>query len=297
MAIINGSFSNETLKNNVTWTTKIDYNVDYDSSNNQYTVNLSLKAKRNQSGTSNNNNTNQSYATFTVNNSTSSQIYTTWECVGGATDDTLIASYYTTVSPNNVTDNEIPISAYWYTGLTSSSFTPKEIDVTGGSVDVSSLISACTAPTDFVVTPELGDNSFTLTWSGASGGTNNTIVGYDIQYNLSEDGTTFNGWNDDSESTIAHPDITTTEGSIEDPISFPRGYYIKYHIRTRGSAGENYYSGWKESNTVQRKPEINETCRIFNGNAFVDVIPYIFNGTKSVKTTCYKYNGSKWVCN
>lgn len=106
--------------------------------------------------------------------------------------------------------------------------------------------TACAAPTSFTASPEVFENSVNLAWSGATGGTNNAITGYEIEYASSLDGSAWSGW-------AALKTVTGT--SIEDIPGIDRGQYVKYRIRTQGAAGALYYSEWKESGVAAKDNE------------------------------------------
>jgi len=110
------------------------------------------------------------------------------------------------------------------------------------------LITACGAPTICAVSPTVGEGNVTLSWSGASGGTNNSITSYEIQYSDSSNNTTWGNW-------LSLTTVTTSTGSGSLSVSPPatRGNYRRFQVRTRGSAGASYYSGWKVSTNSVRK--------------------------------------------
>lgn len=109
--------------------------------------------------------------------------------------------------------------------------------------------SSAGAPTSFSCSPTLTDSTTTLSWSGASAGTGNAIQSYEIQYCESSDGVTWGSW-----AALITVTSTATSGTKGVSASATYGNYRKFRIRTRGSAGSSYYSGWKEStNTVRRK--------------------------------------------
>ena len=147
--------------------------------------------------------------------------------------------------------------------------------------------TACTAPTSFTASPAVFEDTVTLTWSGAKGGTNNTITGYETQFAESEDGVSWGGW------ANRGTDITSPAYSTPELV---RGHYIKYRIRTLGSAGSAYYSEWKESNAVQKDNEPyvyigndagdseRHLSHIYDENIdtedpFGKYMPYVFDGT------------------
>lgn len=110
------------------------------------------------------------------------------------------------------------------------------------------LTTACGAPTSCSVSPVLAEGDVTLSWSGASGGINNTISSYEIQYSDSSDNFTWGAW-----TALTTVTTTATSGSISTSPPSTRGHYRRYQVRTRGTAGASYYSGWKvSSNSVRR---------------------------------------------
>ncbi len=110
------------------------------------------------------------------------------------------------------------------------------------------LTTACGVPTSCSVSPILSEGDVTLSWSGASGGINNTISSYEIQYSDSSDNFTWGAW-----SSLTTVTTTATSGSISTSPPSTRGNYRRFQVRTRGAAGASYYSGWKvSSNSVRR---------------------------------------------
>lgn len=110
------------------------------------------------------------------------------------------------------------------------------------------LTTACSAPTSCSVSPVLSEGGVTLSWSGASGGISNSISSYEIQYSDSTDNSTWGAW-----TALATVDTTATSGSVATSPPSTRGNYRRFQVRTRGTAGASYYSGWKVStNSVRR---------------------------------------------
>jgi hypothetical protein len=109
-------------------------------------------------------------------------------------------------------------------------------------------ITACGAPTICTVSATLSEGNVTLSWSGASGGAGNAITSYEIQYSDSTDNSDWGDW-------IALTTVSTSATSSILSVSPPstRGSYRRFRIRTRGAAGESFYSDWTvSSNTVRR---------------------------------------------
>lgn len=111
----------------------------------------------------------------------------------------------------------------------------------------------CTAPTSFIVSDNNFETSVTLTWSGALSGDNNIITGYEIQYGISPDNSTWSGWN------YNYPIASSANSgtiSIDLTENIERGYYVCFRIRAVGTAGASYYSDWHEgwNYVVRRNP-------------------------------------------
>lgn len=110
--------------------------------------------------------------------------------------------------------------------------------------------AACGAPTSItasgIVTPS---GTFTVSWSGASSGTNNAISGYEIYWKVSPNGqapTTENF------TRRAYIDSTSTSGSISIRLqSAERGYKVVCGVVVHGKAGPNYYSEIKTGGLVK----------------------------------------------
>jgi len=108
--------------------------------------------------------------------------------------------------------------------------------------------TACGAPTVCSVNSALSEGDVTLSWSGASGGTNNSISGYEIQCSESYDNYNWGSW-----SALTTVWTASDSGSISVSPSSIRGVYRRFQVRTLGSAGSGYYSGWKVSSNSVRK--------------------------------------------
>lgn len=116
------------------------------------------------------------------------------------------------------------------------------------TIDWASRTTACGAPTACSVSATLSEGGITLSWNGASGGTNNAITGYEIQYSDSTDNATWGAWT--ALTTVA---TSATNGSVATSPPSTRGNYRRFQVRTQGAAGASYYSGWKVStNSVRR---------------------------------------------
>lgn len=135
-----------------------------------------------------------------------------------------------------VSDGRLPLSSGV---ITNSSYTVLSAPL---------LTTACGAPTSCTVSPTLAEGNVTLSWSGASGGINNTISSYEIQYSDSADNVTWGAW-----TALTTVTTTATSGSVSVAPPPTRGNYRRFQVRTRGTAGASYYSSWKVStNSVRR---------------------------------------------
>lgn len=107
--------------------------------------------------------------------------------------------------------------------------------------------TACGAPTSPAVSQTLSRGAVTLSWGAGSAGTNNSVTGYDVQQRESTDGSSWGSW-----ATVSGSPVTGTSLDVTPPGTV--GNYYQYRVRTRGSAGSDYYSGWVTStNTLRRK--------------------------------------------
>lgn len=123
--------------------------------------------------------------------------------------------------------------------------------------------TACTAPTSVTLTDAviLPDGSFSVAWSGAKAGTNNTISGYRIYYTVTSGGTA-----PTTSSTYVAVNSTATSGNTTITLSNAlRGYIVKCAVRTIGSAGSSYWSGLKQAsgtvtiNQLPAPPTLNQS--------------------------------------
>lgn len=107
--------------------------------------------------------------------------------------------------------------------------------------------TACGAPTSPAVSQTLSRDAVTLSWGAGSAGTNNSVTGYDVERRESTDGSSWGSW-----ATVSGSPVTVTSLDVTPPGTV--GNYYQYRVRTRGSAGSDYYSGWVTStNTLRRK--------------------------------------------
>lgn len=112
-------------------------------------------------------------------------------------------------------------------------------------------IARCVNPTSLSATPNPFNSSVKLSWSGAKGVTSNAITSYYIQYCTSTDNKTWGSW-----AGLKTVESTATSGNVTIDLSskVDRGKYVKFQIRTQGSAGSTYYpTDYKELKTgIQR---------------------------------------------
>ena len=107
--------------------------------------------------------------------------------------------------------------------------------------------TAAGEPTSAYLDKTLAEDDPTLAFSGASGGTINAITSYEIQYAESYDNSAWGAW-----TALKTLTSTATADSTTVDLSSTRGNYRKYRIRTLGSAGAAYYSGYKETGSVRK---------------------------------------------
>lgn len=135
--------------------------------------------------------------------------------------------------------------SYYYKIVTLSSVAGYDSPKSSTYATLTCKITACGAPTSvkLAATSSTGSN-VRLSWSGATAGTNNSISGYEIQRRESADGSSWSGWSALDTTTNAYLDVAPPATA---------GNYYQYLVRTLGSAGSSYNSGWKpSSNTLRR---------------------------------------------
>ncbi len=114
-------------------------------------------------------------------------------------------------------------------------------------IEIDYTPAICVAPV-LSALPTVDESNPALSGTGASGDPyGNKIIGYEIQYAESADGTTWSEW-------AAEETVSTSESAFSTSvvISPTRGHYRKWRVRTLGEAGEDYYSDWVESGLVRR---------------------------------------------
>ena len=103
----------------------------------------------------------------------------------------------------------------------------------------------CTAPTSTSVNATSivasSSNKITYSWSGAAGGTNNSITGYWIT--VTDNGSY-------SSSLSKWITSTSTSGSTTFSTAGLGGHTLTFKIKTCGTAGESYQSGYTSAKTV-----------------------------------------------
>jgi hypothetical protein len=138
-------------------------------------------------------------------------------------------------------------NAYQYGVLTIGTY----ISQTGYSYSTNFLkrqpYTNCGGVTVINLSASQADAAVTLSWSGASAGWGNSIVGYDIYYADSADGANWGGW-----AYLGRVNTTATSGSLAVDPHPTRGNYRKYLIYTLGSSGGN--SAGVGSGAVRRTP-------------------------------------------
>jgi hypothetical protein len=111
--------------------------------------------------------------------------------------------------------------------------------------------SACGAPTAFACTATVVESTVIIAFSGAKAGTDNAINGYEFRYSDSSDNVSWGSW-----VTLGSIASTSTSGSASTNPAATRGYYRRFQIRTKGTAGASYYSPWFTSTNSVRKNTI-----------------------------------------
>ncbi len=168
------------------------------------------------------------------------------------------------------------------------------------SNSIYAAITDCGAPTTCSVSATLAEDNVMLSWSGASNGAGNTISSYEIQYSESSDNATWGNW-----TALTTVTSTATSGSVSVSPPSTRGYYRRFQIRTRGTAGSSYYSEWKVSTNSVRKNTLPTAPTSFAASPAiyeVNTITLTWSGaaagTSAIKQyvlqQCTSVDGSTW---
>lgn len=114
------------------------------------------------------------------------------------------------------------------------------------------LSTAPTAPTSVSITPSIFESTgagMTIKWSGASGGVNNAITGYQIYNYVSTDNI---NWTNPTNWSVENVTSVQAAGS-----SIPRGSYFRARIIAKGSTQNSGFSPYSNSvrhNTAPTQP-------------------------------------------
>lgn len=133
----------------------------------------------------------------------------------------------------------------------------------GGGGEVT--YSACSAPTSTSLSASTVDagTKVTFSWSGASGGTNNAIVGYSLKIT------------DETAGTATYPYInsTSSSGSYQVSTGGLGGHTLKVQVLTCGAAGKNYYSGYTTAKTITiNTPQVQRTITCYSDENETSVV-------------------------
>ena len=118
-------------------------------------------------------------------------------------------------------------------------------------IDYTITTTACTPPTAVSVDRALSEGQAAMNWSGAAGGVNNWITGYQIQAQDSADGAAYGNWFDYATVSTANG-----YGSFSVDPHAARGYYRRFRLRTLGAAGAGYFSGYSGATGSLRKNQL-----------------------------------------
>ena len=162
-------------------------------------------------------------------------------------ENTASTAYNLTIT--NIFKKCITNNQGWITILipSATSYGDRYMTITGTpTITYTTSYTKCGAPTSIGFTSIVKPGgSLTISWSGASAGTNNTITGYDVYYKIGAAPTT------SSYDGTASVSSTNTSASKTFTISSSaniRGEIFYAMVRTKGSAGSSYYSDWKSGN-------------------------------------------------
>lgn len=120
------------------------------------------------------------------------------------------------------------------------------------TVNWSYTATACGAPTTITGVWETAENTAPISWSGATGGVNNSIVGYTVNYADFDHQPTIDEAYEAQYSYLTVVSSTSTSASANLAMVSTPGYYRVFAVQTRGSAGASLYSSWIYSTPVRK---------------------------------------------
>lgn len=115
-----------------------------------------------------------------------------------------------------------------------------------GGIPIVARTTSVGSPKNLTLSGTLSREAVELSWDAGSAGTNNSVTGYDVQQRDSTDGVTFGSW-----ETVSGSPVTGRTISVTPPETV--GHYRQFRVRTRGSAGSSYYSGYVVLDTLLRR--------------------------------------------
>lgn len=138
-----------------------------------------------------------------------------------------------------------PTMNVWYGSTNVKSFSC----TASGTISVPAATTSCTAPTNLKVssTSVYPGDKVTLSWTHGNGGTNNARSRYYLQYSK-DGGSSWNAVTTDGAGNY-NPTGTSLTTDVYPRTSNGSGTII-YQIRTEGTAGSSYYSGYVRFPTV-----------------------------------------------
>lgn len=216
--------TNSGLKATINWTMTLTGTRDGTTTSNYHTVTVSAT-----SGTAST--SSLSVSSMTVN------------VVNGVTATTSKSGSFTLTRNNNGNGGfKISFSTYINGNSVSAS--------QSWTLDSVTVYSKCGAPTSITASPAnvTTNGTITISWSGATNGTNNSISSYQVYWYVTSGGTapstsTYTGTkNISSTSTSGSTTITLSSATI--------GHKVVFGVVTRGSAGSSYYSAIKTGGNV-----------------------------------------------
>ena len=189
-----------------------------------------------------------------------------------------------------------------YSGTSVKYITNNYTNSTQNKITLPALYTACTSPTSVSASGYVKPGgSFTVSWSGAAGGTNNSINGYDVYYRVASSATA-PGTTSGTYTGKTSISSTATSGSTTITVSSDvvRGHIVVCGVVTKGTAGSSFYSSIKTggSVTVNRLPgkptvSANTTIIPYSGSGAVTftITAGTDNDTGQTKTVRYAKTG------
>ena len=188
-----------------------------------------------------------------------------------------------------VTSHATNGSSYYYKVVTIGTVSGYDSGLSTAYATMTTNVGVVTAPTSLTAAPAIFADSVTLSWSGATAGTNNAITGYTVECQTGDGAT----W----ASTV----VSSASASVViDTSALTRGHYLRFRVLTTGERSNSAYTAWSASARKNQLPPVPTISYPKTGTVTYNVRPYFKTvlGTEpdgQAQTVEYSVDGGAYV--